>query len=518
MRANDASNEYLHHSSMLASVGQMAAGIAHEVRNPLTAVKGFLQLLQKQSPHNYLDIAQQELDNAISIMQNLLSVSKPDMDNEPLQKLRLCVEFDALLNLFQDKVYKVKIERQYSHMETEILGKKNQLKKAFFNLLKNAFEAIPDSGVVTVGHTLKDKHVHIKISDTGVGIPQEKLMLLGTPFFTTKEEGTGMGLAQVFSTIYQHGGAISVESEPLQGTTFAITFPVEYSKTKEVAELNLQYSSGDSLEKFMQQNRIYFENRLLEEAVNLKDILKEIKEIGSIDLLLNAYRLINHLVKEQDYEIINFAKEEGQTWARHSSLNLSVKLEWFQAIRQVIWDFLYNYDRLSEAAFTREQFYSKERQINNALDTFLWHFFVSYTHFKDRLIQAHREVIDDLSVPIIPLSSSVSILPLLGSIDTHRAKIIREKVLQQIRGLQISTLLIDMSGVALLDTAVANHLFKIVDGISFMGCDAVITGIRPEIASTMVDLGIRFNDRIKTKGTLQQALEELNLRMVEPPK
>jgi len=84
----------------LASVGQIAAGIAHEVRNPLTAVKGFLQLLQEQSPHNYLDIAQEELDNAISTLQNLLNVSKADSEDEQPVRIRLCTELESLLGLF----------------------------------------------------------------------------------------------------------------------------------------------------------------------------------------------------------------------------------------------------------------------------------------------------------------------------------------------------------------------------------------------------------------------------------
>src|SRR5690606_16666764 len=78
------------HQARLASIGQIAAGIAHEVRNPLTAVKGFLQLMQEQEPHEYIDIASKELDNAISTLQNLLNVSKLDAEDEPLIRINLC--------------------------------------------------------------------------------------------------------------------------------------------------------------------------------------------------------------------------------------------------------------------------------------------------------------------------------------------------------------------------------------------------------------------------------------------
>ncbi|GIQ64618.1 hypothetical protein PACILC2_31860 [Paenibacillus cisolokensis] len=131
MNVNDAPDKWDDHRSRLASVGQIAAGIAHEVRNPLTAVKGFLQLLQKQSPHSYIEIAQQELDNAIATLQNLLHVSREDLEDEPMTKLSLCAELESILNLFQDQLYRVTIEKHFEHEEAEIVGRRNQLKKAF---------------------------------------------------------------------------------------------------------------------------------------------------------------------------------------------------------------------------------------------------------------------------------------------------------------------------------------------------------------------------------------------------
>lgn len=515
MSIDQASDKREEHYSRLASIGQIAAGIAHEVRNPLTAVKGFLQLLQEQAPHSYLDIAQQELENAISTLQNLLHISKADMDNEPVTKFSLCAELESLLSLFQDQIYRVTIERNFKHGEVEIYGRKNQIKKALFNILKNAFEAISGNGKITISHFCQDHSVCVVISDTGVGIPRDKIRLLGTPFFTTKSEGTGMGLAYVFSTVYQHGGTVDVESEEGHGTTFTFHFPFEISKDKDVVVMDLKYDRGMNLKEFLNANQDNFEQRLFAEAVNMKEIIQEIKTIGSIDLLSNAHKLVNLMVDHQDLEIIRFAQQEGQLWAKHSSLNLAVKLEWFQAIRRVLWDFMYNYERQSEHQVTREQFFTLERQINTTLDTFLRHFFMSYTSFKDELIKSHKEMIDDLSVPIIPLTSSVSILPLLGTIDTGRAQVLQEKVLQQIGQFKIRTLLIDMSGVALLDMQAVEHLFKIMDGIRYMGCKAVVTGIRPEIANTMVNLGISLIDRVETKGTLQQALEELGLKIMD---
>lgn len=275
MPLNDMSDKRDEHNLRLASVGQIAAGIAHEVRNPLTAVKGFLQLLQEQAPHNYIDIAQQELDNAISTLQNLLNVSKPDAEDEPVTRFSLCAELESLLSLFQDQIYRVTIEKSFEQPEVEISGRKNQLKRAFFNILKNSFEAIPGKGTIRISHSCDNNMVYVSISDSGVGIPREKLMLLGTPFFTTKSEGTGMGLTYVYSTVYQHGGSIRVESEEGQGTTFLLEFPLNVPVDKGVVVMDLQYEQGIQLKDFLNINKDEFEQRLLNEAVNIRDIIQE---------------------------------------------------------------------------------------------------------------------------------------------------------------------------------------------------------------------------------------------------
>ncbi|KHF36546.1 Sporulation kinase A [Paenibacillus sp. P1XP2] len=171
------------HLTQLASVGQIAAGIAHEVKNPLTAVKGFLQLLKEKNDANYIDIAQSELENAIDILQNLLQVSKPDLNNEPTEPIDLTVELESIIQLFQDQFYRVHLQRELRDSGNFIYGRRNQLKKMFFNLIKNAFEAIPDKGTVTIGHQASDNHITVYIEDTGSGIPKEKLSQLGTPFF-----------------------------------------------------------------------------------------------------------------------------------------------------------------------------------------------------------------------------------------------------------------------------------------------------------------------------------------------
>jgi len=209
----------------LASIGQIAAGIAHEVKNPLTSVKGFLQLLKENNSHPYLCTMESELEKAIDTLQNLLQVSKPNLYEEPIIEIDVCKELNSLMFLFQDKLYDVEIEMDIHDCERRIFGKKNLYLKAFFNLIKNAIESMPSKGKLRIEHYYEGDLVNIKISDTGVGIPKEKMNLLGTPFYSSKSEGTGLGLTQVYTTIDDHGGQMSVNSVVGQGTTFHLKLP-----------------------------------------------------------------------------------------------------------------------------------------------------------------------------------------------------------------------------------------------------------------------------------------------------
>lgn len=494
------------HLSQLASVGQIAAGIAHEIKNPLTAVKGFLQLLKERNEQHYIEIAENELENAIGILQNLLQVARPELENESFESIDLTVELESLIQLFQDQFYRVNVVKILNDPGNFIYGQRNQLKKAFFNLLKNAFEAIPDEGTITVGHSVSDNEITVYIEDSGSGIPKEKLSILGTPFFSTKENGTGMGLTLVFSVVYQHNGVIEVSSEEQVGTRFTFVFPrAANQKKKEVVWLNLDNSKAASLTEFFVQNQETFEKRLLMEAVNVQDKIDEILKIGNINLLDNAHKLVLYVVEGREHEAILFARTEGVAWAKHS-LTLAFKLDWMQAVRRVLWDFLYNYDRINDHSKNREQFYSLEKRINELLDLFLSHFFMSYSQFKDDLIRSQREMVEDLSVPIIPLTPSVSILPLIGSIDELRLEIIEEKVLFQIGNDRIETLVIDLSGALEMHYDIMKQLLNLIEGVKMMGCQTVITGLRPEIVKMMIRSGLSFENKAATKGTLQHAL------------
>ncbi|THE11943.1 STAS domain-containing protein [Bacillus timonensis] len=499
------------HLRQLASVGQIAAGIAHEVRNPLTAVKGFLQLLQQEEEHEYLDIAQSELNNALLTLNNLLQVSKPDLEDEDAQVIHLAAELESILNLFLDKLYEIELESDFQNTDATIVGKKNQFKKAFFNLIKNAIESIEGNGKIKITHSANDKEVIVTIKDSGVGIPKEKMNLLGTPFFSTKDAGTGMGLAQVFSVVYQHGGDISVDSELNAGTTFTIRLPKQHkSIDRGVRRLDLIYK--DSIKEFFLENKVYFEEKLLEEAINVKDKIKEIHTIGNINLVDNAHKLVLYVVEEREHELITFAKREGMAWAKNS-LTLAFKLEWVQAIRRTLWDFLYNYDLLLNHESSRDEFFTLVKKMNILLDHFLTHFFISYSKYKDELLESQRQLVENLSVPIIPINQDTYIIPLIGGIDQRRLLTIEDKILSTIENEHIRTLIMDLSGVAFMEDEVISRFTKLIEGMKMMGCQTVLTGIRAEIVKKMIALGISFADIAESKGTLQLALKDYLLEM-----
>ena len=491
----------------LASVGQIAAGIAHEVKNPLTAVKGFLQLLKEEAPHRYVDVAYTELENAINTMQNLLHVSKPDIETETFTPIQLCSELESLLYLFQDQTYRVQIETDFTNTDEKVIARKNQLKKAIFNLLKNAFEAIPGEGKIIIKHFRESEAINLIITDTGVGIPSEKIDLLGTPFFSLKNEGTGMGLTQVFSTIYDHQGRIDVKSEVGVGTTFTIQFPLQTYEEASVRKLDLIYAQKQTFNEFFLENKQKFDELLIQQGSDVIENLKQSPEIDNQFLLHSAEKVVNFLNETNEYGLIMEAKNHGKMWAKHD-LELILILDWFQMLRNLYWDFIHTYYTYEE--ISTEDLFKLERKVNYNLDSYVKHFSSSFNEYNNEILNSQRGIIDQLTVPVIPLSNEMAILPIVGTVDTLRAKQIQEKVLVQIHQLQLRNLIIDLSGVAYMDTAVVGHLFKIVNGISIQGCKAIITGIRPEITNTIVSLGIELHEKVRTMGTLQQAIEEYN--------
>ncbi|MEP9406021.1 STAS domain-containing protein [Peribacillus frigoritolerans] len=264
----------------------------------------------------------------------------------------------------------------------------------------------------------------------------------------------------------------------------------------------------DKIMEFLLQNKSEFEEYLLSAAVNVRDKIEEILLIGNVDLLNNAHKLVRYIVEQNETDLIAFAEQEGVTWATHS-LTLSFKLEWIQALRRTLWTFLYKFEQEKKAFIEDSKvFFDLEKIVNEKVDLFLKSFFVSYSDYKDKLILAQQNLVENLSVPIIPVTSSTCVLPLIGTIDYSRIQIIEEKVLMEIGKLRIQTLILDLSGIIEIEVEMITYLMKILDGTAMMGCKAVVTGLRPEVVTKMIRSGIQLDNKAETKGTLQQALKD----------
>jgi signal transduction histidine kinase len=225
----------LHHTERLASLGEMVASVSHEIKNPLGIVRSTAELLDKRlkdqapSSKHLAEIIMTETNRLDDIIREFLDFARPQIPrfaktsiNDPLTKV---------MEFLQPELKKKNIIIE-SNLDLDIKPfdiDKNLLYRAFLNLFVNAVQAMPDGGNLTVGSFPtsegRKKLVVIQISDTGVGISEDKIGMIFTPFYTDKNRGTGLGLAIVKNIIEEHNGTIEVKSEKDKGATFIITLP-----------------------------------------------------------------------------------------------------------------------------------------------------------------------------------------------------------------------------------------------------------------------------------------------------
>ncbi|WP_309136107.1 HAMP domain-containing sensor histidine kinase [Mesobacillus foraminis] len=236
VRKNILLRKHLIKSKKLEVVEQMGAAISHEIRNPLTAAIGFVQLLQENGVtaskrKEYLSLVKGELESAERVIQDYLTFSKPSLTS--VEELNIRRELVHILAIIQPLANRNSVQIKTSFAGIGFInGDRQKLHQCFLNVLKNAIEAMPAGGILEVETLFSASHVTVTIRDNGLGMTKEQLDRLGEPYYTTKEgKGTGLGMMVVYSIVRAMKGTLRVESAPGSGTVFHFIFPSAKSKT-----------------------------------------------------------------------------------------------------------------------------------------------------------------------------------------------------------------------------------------------------------------------------------------------
>jgi signal transduction histidine kinase len=233
------SKSYIRRADRLASLGTLTAGLAHEIRNPLVAIKTLTQLLperfdDEEFRSHFLNIASGEVDRISSLVNELLEFARPSEPKFEMENINSIVDGMILLVSTETKKKQIAVTKYYADDLPPVTVDREQIKQVFLNVLLNAIEAtLPEGKLVVRTRSFAkpggEPHVQIEFTDTGCGIPPEYLEDIFTPFFTTKIKGSGLGLSISNQIIQDHRGYIDVESRVNQGSSFYINLPINQS-------------------------------------------------------------------------------------------------------------------------------------------------------------------------------------------------------------------------------------------------------------------------------------------------
>jgi two-component system sporulation sensor kinase B len=229
MISNKKLRDKLVQSEKTEMISHLAASISHEIRNPLTVAKGFVQLIKELGSEDpdreeYFRHALDELDRANSIITNYLSYAKPSI--EKTQLFDVNEQLKSIVDIIKPyaNLYSVVVLNK-SESKFDIKGDSDKFKQIFINIIKNSIEAMKTGGILTIETLVNDNIINIIIKDIGQGMTNEQIRRLGQPYFSTKEKGTGLGLMVAYSLVKVMNGTIRVESQLNLGTTFIVSFP-----------------------------------------------------------------------------------------------------------------------------------------------------------------------------------------------------------------------------------------------------------------------------------------------------
>jgi len=212
----------------LSLVGQMAASITHEIRNPMAVIRGFVQLMKErrneQLLEQYYDVILEELDRANGIIDDFLSLAQNRIVEKEACRIEQVVRELTPLLWAEANLRGITIQLDLDEHTPELMLNRKEMKQLLLNLVRNGMDAMEEKGTLTLASSRSSEGVQLRITDTGSGIAKDQMPRLFEPFFTTKKSGTGLGLAVCLSIMERHDGSIEVNSEEGKGTTFSLSF------------------------------------------------------------------------------------------------------------------------------------------------------------------------------------------------------------------------------------------------------------------------------------------------------
>ena len=245
LRESRAEIERLHRTQIsraehLATLGELATGLAHEIRNPLAGIAGVIEIIGRDLPNtsparSVVKDVRQEIARINQIVSDLLQTARPHPPKVRKSDLNTTVEHAVMLGRQQALAKSVEITLQKDASLPELEHDSDQIHQVLLNLLLNAMQAIDNDGKVSVSVKARGNAAVVEVTDNGRGIPPEQLPHIFRPFYTTKGDGTGLGLSLAHRIVEDHQGRIDVTSVIGSGTTFAVVLPLERSSSRQIA-------------------------------------------------------------------------------------------------------------------------------------------------------------------------------------------------------------------------------------------------------------------------------------------
>jgi signal transduction histidine kinase len=235
-RQLQASFEQLRRADRLSALGELSAGLAHEIRNPIGSIEGALRILQRlelpeETRQEFGELAQKEVNRLKGLVSDFLDFARPQAPRCKPTDLADLLESVRSLAAETAEMAGVTIRIQTAENLSAISIDREQMKQVLLNLVLNAIQATPGGGEVVLRADKETDSVAIHVQDEGIGIEPENLEKIFDPFFTTRADGTGLGLSIAYNIVSQHGGHIAVQRNPERGMAFTVTLPLEESPT-----------------------------------------------------------------------------------------------------------------------------------------------------------------------------------------------------------------------------------------------------------------------------------------------